>query len=209
MNRKMGKLGFGMTVIALVVCLVIVTGSTFSLFTTKDKDDITVNAANVELIAKIDEASLAFYSKGVAQTGKFENGGTATFTNDNHTLTFDNIAPGDKATFNIIVTNNSTIDIQYRIKWTYEGVLGSELVATVGTTALASGEPSEWAKWTPNEDNTKTLKLAFELPITAGDEWQGESASISFYIEAVQANGTGEYSPKGIRKYCCRPSGSC
>ena len=194
MNRRMNKFGVIATVFVLVVCLVIVTGSTFSLFTSKSNNDIAINSGKLELAAKLD--ALKLYSKDVEQTDKFANGGTANFNDAKTELTLKNVTPGDKVTLNIVLTNNSNVDLQYRINWAVTGELADALTAKVGNADITSGT-SEWTLWTApatDAEKTQTLTLSIELPLTADDTWQNKEAKISFTVEAVQANGTGEYS---------------
>jgi len=203
-NFNSGKRSLVTTLIVVAVCLVIVTGSTFSLFTSKTGANIAVTAGNVQLTATIDDTSLKLYSMGVEQTAepmKFENGGTAGFNADATTLTLTNITPGDKVTFEIDVTNFSNVDIQYRVTWAVSGKLAEVLTATVGGEDITSGT-SEWYSWTPADADTKTLELAIEFPTGLfGTDYEqyvpymGEGAEITFNVEAVQANATLEYDP--------------
>ena len=186
MKKTTRKIGIGASIVALVVCLVIVTGSTFSLFTSEDQNDISINAAKVDLLATIDTASRVLYSKGIAQPAdKFENGGTADFTDS--VLTLENVTPGDKVTFNIDLTNSSTIDIQYRITWTCSGVLGEALVVTADDVDITTLVP-EWTPWPEEAEDEKTIAMVVELPIETGNDYKGQKCDINFYVEAVQSN---------------------
>ncbi|MBO7196040.1 MAG: hypothetical protein J6V80_01770 [Clostridia bacterium] len=190
MNKQMNKRSVVATLIVCLVCLVIVTGSTFSLFTSESNVNIAVTSGEVKMTAAIAQNSLKLYSKGADQTttGKFANGGFATLEPGSLTLT--NITPGDGVTFNISLTNSSNVDIAYRVVWTYEGKLGEALIATANGADITSGT-SQWITWT--EQGTETIEMAIDLPIETGNEYQGEKASIEFYVEAVQANGTGDW----------------
>ena len=103
-------------VLTIALCVSVISGATFALFTSEAQTNIAVTAGKVNVEAMIDEASLELYSMDKAQTGKFENGGTAGFAtvNNAHTLTLTNITPGDAVKFNVVVTNNSNVAIKYR-----------------------------------------------------------------------------------------------
>ena len=198
MNRNSNKSSIVTTVVVFLVCLVLVTGSTFSLFTSKTGTNIAVTTGNVEMVATIDASSLALYSKGAAQTDKFANGGTAAFNDAKTELTLTNITPGDSVEFNIVLENKSTVDLQYRVNWIVTGDLAEALTATVGGADITSGT-SEWTLWKADAaEMSQTLSISIELPLEADDNWESLEANIAFNVEAVQANATGEYSPNAF-----------
>ena len=150
------------SIITIALCLSLIAGSTFALFTSEDSVNIAVTSGKVEIEATIDQANVNLYSaeKIVDGTtvpagaptfedeygkdyyhldrtkeGSFTNGGTATVTNG--VLNIDLITPGDKVTFGITGTNNSNVAIQYRyIIECIDGFdLMSGLVVTVDETA--------------------------------------------------------------------------
>ncbi len=184
------------SILTITLCLSLIAGSTFALFTSEDKVNIAVTSGKVDVIANIEKDSLNLYSMDVKQTSNFENGGTAIFTDDD-TLALNNITPGDKATFDINVTNNSTVAVQYKLAWSIDGKLSDALIATVDGEALKSGT-SDWAEWnipTTDAEKVHTLSVSVELPTSVGNNYQDESCEISFSVVAVQGNGTAEYVP--------------
>ena len=114
------------SLMTLVLCLTLISGATFALFTSESKVDITVKSGKVSVESVIE--NLKLYSMDEEQTDAFENGGTAKY--ENGVLTLDKMTPGDKVTFDIKVTNSSNIDIKYRVNWSVDGILGDALVAT-------------------------------------------------------------------------------
>lgn len=125
MKKKVGIIASSVATIA--VCASMVAGSTYALFTSEDKVDISVTAGKVEVTATVDENSLALTSMGEVQEGKtWANGGKAGFT-DKSTLTLNDVTPGDGATFDIKVTNNSTVNIKYKLSFSVVGELGDLL----------------------------------------------------------------------------------
>ncbi|MBO7196041.1 MAG: hypothetical protein J6V80_01775, partial [Clostridia bacterium] len=153
MNRQMNKRSVITTIVVFVVCLIIVTGSTFSLFTSESNVNIAITSGKVEMLAEIDTDSLKLYSKGVEQTKTDENGNRL-FQNSGYavlgakTLDITNITPGDKAIFEIELNNTSNINIQYCVTWTVETLNGGDeslanaLVATADGTSISTLEPT-------------------------------------------------------------------
>ena len=116
--------------LAILLCMTMIVGATFALFTSKKRINIAVNAAEVDLEASIKDGSLRTFSLGVEQTpGEFELGGTAEIT-EGRNLELDQMAPGDKAEFIVEIEDKSTIDIMWRVSWTITGELADALVVT-------------------------------------------------------------------------------
>lgn len=188
MNNKTKIIVSSILVIAL--CFSMIAGATFALFTSKDTVDISVTSGKVNVQAVVLKDTLATSSFGVAQAaGEFENGGYATIDADSN-LILTNVAPGDKATFKIQVTNNSNVDIQYRVKWAVTGELAEYLEATAAGEVLVD-HTTDWDFWaipTKNEEQVKTIDVSVFLPREIGDEAQEKSAVIAFAVEAIQGN---------------------
>lgn len=102
----------------IAICLCIIAGSTFALFTDTAEVNIAVTAGDLEVTAVVDEASIAMRSLGDAadsfprspaasdaELRTFENGGTVSFDATTSTFTIAKMTPGDEITFNIKVTN--------------------------------------------------------------------------------------------------------
>ena len=188
-SKTSKKLGIVVSIVAIALCVVLITGSTFSLFTGSTDSDIVISAGQITLSADIDDNTFALSSLGVDQ-GKeyFANGGKATLAGAD--LTLENVTPGDKAEFDIVIDNDSSVLIQYRITWTITGELAQYLVTNV------DNGTSQWAEWAPitGAENTKTHHVSIELPKEVNNDAFNDSAEITFYLEAVQANATGLYS---------------
>ncbi len=184
------------SLLTIAMCLALIAGSTYALFTSEDEVNIAVSSGKVQVEAIILENTLATSSLGVVQTvaGTFANGGSALFTDSvNKELELTNITPGDKVDFQIQITNTSSVKIQYRLTWAVEGELYDALVATADGKKIENNVTS-WTEWgiPANGSESKTIEVSIELP--AEFETQGlKAANISFKIEAVQANGTELY----------------
>ena len=196
MNKK--KLLTSLMSIAMLVS--ISTGATYALFTAEDEVNVNVSAGKVSVSANV---AKTFYVKSldtelteVTETGKFSTGGTAT-VDANGNITLDKIVPGDKVVFNVEIKNDSNVDVNYQsVVSVTEGIeLFSGLVVTVddlsdseeATTYNGLTAYSKWEYLTPGTGN-RTVQVTVELPETAGNEYQGLTTNISYFVNAVQGN---------------------
>ena len=178
------------SLLTIAVCLTLIAGSTFALFTSEDAVNIAVTSGKVDVTATVGnlrgfsmDNELPVENNGTTVT--FENGGTAVLDQQTTTdiLTLTNITPGDKVTFDIDVENNSNVAILYRLLWTVDGALSGGLVATANGENIVNGKTA-WAKW--DGANLQKIQISVELPVEY--ETQNQSATISFKVEAVQGN---------------------
>ena len=183
------------SLLTLVMCLALIAGSTYALFTSEDEINIAVTSGKVNVQATILTDSLTTSSLEIAQTnGAFANGGSASFTaGDVEKLTLTNMTPGDEVSFKIQLVNTSTVAIIYRLTWAVEGELYEYLVATATEGAVANkivNNTTPWTEWAIPADGSdeKEIDVTISLPETVGNEAQDKTAEISFVIEAVQAN---------------------
>lgn len=181
---------------AIVLCVSLIVGATFALFTSESKVNIAVSSGKVSVVASID--GLTLYSPTAINVGgeitddtnaatdtAFYNGGTAVITEN--TLSLTNVVPGDKASFKIVITNESNVSVKYRTiiactenEGLFEGLSFSiNGATTVGKTA--------WTLLTV-ADEIAPLECSVELPASAGNEYQEKSCTISFTVEAIQGN---------------------
>ncbi len=202
-RQKMKKKVILTSILTIALCLSLIAGSTFALFTSESKVNIAVNAGKVEMIANVENIetwSLENDKTAAGRTdGTFTQGGTATFANG--VLTLDKIIPGDKVAFDITGTNNSNVTIQYRVKiaCTEGDLLMSALKVTIGNETV-TGLSSYTSAWTTLAAETamNTVDVAIELPAEAGNEYQDLTTKISVLVEAVQGNATVTNDEAGI-----------
>ncbi len=199
-------------VLAIIMCVSLVAGATFALFTSDSKVNISVSSGKVNVVATIEDLQtysgkdLTGNAEDDAQNrifatasekiggvnGTFSNGGTATLDQANQTLTLDRMTPGDKVTFDIKVQNNSNVAIQYRtvIKCEEDKGLFSGLNVTIGDASYKG--TSVYSKWALLAKDTAfdpdTVAVAIELPSDKGNEYQDTSCKLSYKVEAVQGN---------------------
>lgn len=182
------------SILTIALCLSLIAGSTFALFTSESKVNVAVTSGKVDVVATIE--NLQTYSMGNAteENGVFENNGTAFFKNNNSALVLDKVTPGDKATFSVKIVNNSNVAASYRIKMYVDGELASALIATATIdeeihTLSNIENVTTWTKFDGNE--TVTVPMSVELPIATGNEYQSKSANVTVVVEAIQGNGAG------------------
>lgn len=180
-------------ILTIVMCLSLITGVAFALFTSESNINITINSGKVEMIANISNIETWSLEDNKEESGRtdgtFTLGGTVKFLNSK--LVIDKIVPGDKVSFNIEGNNNSNVKILYRYK--IECLDGSELMSgleftinSVKYTSLAK-YVSEWIGLDAS-DNMDEVKVSVELPEFISDDYQDKSATILVTIEAVQGN---------------------
>ena len=174
------------SLMTLVLCLTLISGATFALFTSESKVNIAVTSGKVEIEASVQD--IVLYSMGVEQTGTFENGGTALF--DGGLLTLSNITPGDKVNFTVKVDNKSNVNTIWRFVW--ECSEGTQLMSYMNVTidSLEAGAiKSHKSAWEVLDAAGDEVKVSMELPVQVGNEAQDLTTKVSFKVEAVQANG--------------------
>lgn len=178
------------SIMIIVLCLSLITGATFALFTSEAKNTITVQSGKVEVVSVLSD--LKTYSFAEEQeNGLFENGGTAVLDAEKGTVVLTNVTPGDKATFKLVVTNNSNVAIKYCIKYNVSGDLAKGLIITEtekeNETSISSNISPEWTLVTSAGQLHEKL-VSIELPSEAGNEYQDKSAEIQITVYAVQGN---------------------
>ena len=176
------------SILTIALCLSMIAGSTFALFTSKSQTNIAVTSGKLEVVANINN-DLSLTSLGVAQTGTFANGGTAQIVTVDEipTLTLNKLTPGDSVSFSITVENKSDVAMKYQFAWDVDGALYPFLTATVDGVAIADGE-TDWALWNTADGTTQTFVVVITLPETVGNDAQGLTASINFTVNAIQGN---------------------
>lgn len=120
------------SLLTIALCISVIAGSTFALFSASDDVNIVVGAANLAVTAEIDEESLKSKSLGdedfndnAGPRQTFENGGTAFFKtvnenqdNEARVLEIQKMTPGDAVTFTIKVKNEGDVAVAYTVNWT-------------------------------------------------------------------------------------------
>lgn len=193
MKSKKGILVGAIATIAL--CVSIVTGATFALFTSETKTNVVVKAGTVSVTATIKDEPTATHGvwseeKGayIVTPGLFA--GTAQLDEKKQTLTLDNIVPTDKVSFTIAVQNESTVPIKYRtiVACTKDDGLANGLSVTLDEQKFTTSAIGEWTQLAAKGE-IADVNVTVELPFNASNDYQNKSCTLSYKVEAVQANG--------------------
>ncbi len=199
------------SILTIVLCLSLIAGSTFALFTSTSQVSIAATAGNVKMTAGIeitkvesvegdengtieDENGFTYSYSYKDEDGTdgytFINGGTATVTDS--VLTMTEVTPGDKITLQVTGKNDSDIAILYRYK--IDCAAGEDLmkglVFTVNSVAVdkyMATYTSPWIDLAKGNDIAPVV-ITVELPVTAGNVFQNQTTEIRVIVEAIQAN---------------------
>lgn len=195
------------SLLTIAICLTLIAGSTYALFTSEDEINIAVTSGKVAVTATILEDGMKTYSLEQEQAqGVFANGGYADFVTENNqkVLVLDRMTPGDKVEFQIQLTNDSNVAIKYLLVWDVVEDSTNEkdgLYKFLKTSATTVAEEKaelhnanvSWTSWPiptaeDKSDTKRTINVSIELPSTVGNEAQDLSAKISFKVLAYQSN---------------------
>ncbi len=190
-----------------MLCISLVAGGTFAIFTSESVNNIAITSGNVDVKAEITLVDL-YSPKSINPDGSiadaadvagetFINGGTASV--EGNEVNIVNIAPGDKATFRVDIINNSTIDfIQRLVVETIDNednLLDQLLVGVSKTLAgpyiYVKGSATGWEEGKAIKNGvaeTASLYVSVELPAFAGNEWKNKTCKLAVAVTAVQGN---------------------
>ncbi len=183
------------SILVIALCLSVIAGSTFALFTDSKELNIAVTSGNVEVDATLEVVSTwsakanataedkylidengHTYIHDPQPIGTFVNGGTAA-VNTSGKLVVDKITPGDKVVAKIIVENTGDVSMIYRYKIVADASrLAEGMVLTADGTVYESAQSytSAWSDVKVAGNTKYEHEFALELPVYAGDEYQSE-----------------------------------
>ena len=183
----MKKKSLILTVVTIALCVSLIAGATFALFTSESKVNVAIGSANVKVVATVEDVVLdTVLSENLPETGyEYIHDDTT------NTLTLDKIVPGDFITFNIRLTNESNVTVHYRtvINLVDDNGLWSGLEVTIDGSVYDGAETinSAWTTVAPgNSDIIIPVKVS--LPKEAGNEYINTKCTFSYTIECVQGN---------------------
>ena len=105
------------SILTIALCLCLIAGSTYALFTSEDAVNVAVTAGKLKVVATIDQDLVTRSLEDPAtanRQGAFSNGGHAELV-DGKTLQISYMTPGDVVEFNIDVDNQSNVALKYRV----------------------------------------------------------------------------------------------
>ena len=200
--------------VTIVLCLCVIAGSTFALFTKDETVTMAITAGALDVDAEVDDASVLINAGAngefiAVQGNKFENGGKVEI----RTLTADgefNVAvagmtPGDAFKFDIIAENNSNFAVDFDVNWA-SVLAASELGAnqldllrgvvddpeTVEDETVAPAltidvtDPTSGTTFEPGAVKKFTVTVTFTDNEATNNLFQGGMSKVAFTVIATQ-----------------------
>lgn len=194
----MGKRKISVIAIAVLTCIVcisMIAGATFALFTDNDKVNVSVTTAKLKVSADITNLGTDHKNVEVANSKLLP-----TYNEETKTLSVNDMLPGDVVTFDVVITSDATVDVKYRMRFgcddenneLYKQLLLGVKDADAESYQYYVSGVSDWESILFNTDSSKmnvTKNVVIEFPAyvnVVGAEAQ--SCDIGFAVEAVQAN---------------------
>lgn len=209
--KTKSKIIFG-SLLVIALCISLIAGTTFALFTSEDKVDVVVKSAKVDVSADIANGDNDI-TYGYNGTSGLNESLSAVYSNTNagKVLTISNMTPGDVVMFKVVIKSNATVNVKYRLKFgctdeNADDTLYGQLLLGVKDSADAEYDyyvdcTSDWSQivYSENAADMQVVKyVAIELPAYVTNAWQEATCNIQFAVEAVQANASeGQYGESG------------
>lgn len=201
----------------IALCLCLIAGSTFALFTAETTVDIAVTAGDLEVSAEIVKDSAMFTSLGdyddasavnpkedFKRKDNFANGGSAALTDGK--LVISQMTPGDGVCFKVKVKNTGDVAVKYTLKASDLGPNKDQAEAkdkkeslwgvleikayTLDGVVLEGANTYTAATVAPDQEIEFYVTVVFPNGTPAEqNKYQGGYANVQFTVEAVQANG--------------------
>ena len=171
------------SILSIVMCLCLMTGATFALFTSTSTVNVAVTSGTVGVVATVTNTETGTTLGGDAY-------GTIT-DNGNGTYALNYMVAGDWAKFTIEVNNNSTVDVQYRIVTALSGELADEMtvqIADENANALANSGYTKWMSASANESDLGVYTVTFSIAEDNTTANGGKTANLALIVEAIQGN---------------------
>ena len=184
--------------LAIALCLSVVAGATFALFTSSAKVNLSITSATVKLsdvtvenrqmysLVDVNPDTLEGTEIDRTKEGTFFLGGTVDYSDG--TFTINKMAPGDRITFDIKVANESDIPVKYRavISDPEGSNLTDVLVITVNNEMYLGKSETDYADLAVGE--AAVVPVEVELPVSASDDWAGKTVTLTVTVEAIQGS---------------------
>ena len=186
------------SILTIALCLSMIAGSSFALFTSKSDVNVAVTSGKVKVVATVGE---------IGYTSTLGNKLTeSSATAEGNTITISKMVPGDTITFPITIHNESDVTVNYRTVFAMveDTGLWEALVITVAESAPTEDAPAIMTLGLDDATATDavatpagtmlpgcadiTLDVTITLPETAGNEYQEKGCSFAYTVEAIQGN---------------------
>lgn len=164
-------------------------GTTYALFTSEAKNDVTITVGKVSVSTKV-ELIEAYHPAGIDTDGTISDSTNDVANSDlkveiaeDGKVSIDKMLPGDKVTLKVTPTNDSDVKIKYRETYEVEGneVDGADLLKITGDEDMVKN-------WTVLEAGGEidAYEVVIELPAT--ETKRVDEVTIKLGLEAVQGN---------------------
>ncbi len=176
------------SILTIALCLCLIAGSTFALFTSESKVNVAVQAATVDVVATAENFQLS------STLGSNVDGTVLNYDPATNEFTVVNMVPGDVVTFDLRIHNNSnvSVDIRTLLSVTQDNGLWSGLKVTFNTiTHVVDGNGNAViSDYQPLEPGAQDIivNVSVTLPESAGNEYQNKTCTFAYTVEAVQGN---------------------
>ncbi|MCQ2802614.1 MAG: SipW-dependent-type signal peptide-containing protein [Bacilli bacterium] len=204
MNKKLFA-----PILSIAALAAVSIGATYALFTDKKEAKVDITAGKVQLgmTSSLEFARSRYedetpYNAKTSETSAvYENGNTATVTSGATGLTveLDRMTPMDDIGLSVNVVNSSNVKIKWRVGIELNGDLvpALEVVFNGIDYSTTLKERKIYTKWSEVIDPSVTkivedgvLHIAFPDRGDADNKYQEKTATIKFFVEAVQGNAT-------------------
>ena len=175
------------SILVILMCVSLIAGATFALFTSEDVVNIAITSGKVEVEANLGD----FYYKTFQNPEwTLAEGGETNFSNiggnayiDGATLVLDKVVPGNGVKVDVEIKNNSDVAIKYMVKTELSGENTDEIV--VNTYCDEDIVNAGWLGLEAGAD-IKDIAVSVELPVEA--TIQGVVANVTISVVAVQGD---------------------
>jgi len=167
--------------LTIALCLSLIAGSTFALFTSESKANVAVTSAKVKVTASLENDSI------IENFGDTDATDARISESDPSKINVVNFAPKDSISVALKLANESTIAIKYRLSVICSNDFDGALKVTSSPITIDAWNSAK-AGQTLGKDGIVNINI--EYLYVGGENLQEiKNAEFTFVIEAVQANG--------------------
>ena len=181
------------SMLTILLCISIIAGGTYALFTDTETNDIVVSSGKVDVTAALSADSPAVTTSLVSPSEC-----TVSVSNDGNII-ISGFMPGDTVHTTLTVKNVGTVAAKYRVKLTATAENGAQALAsvidtTIGNLTAKTGIGTYASAWTDlayssTEQTTATWPITIALPEAVdGTQYQDQTVTYRVTVEAVQGN---------------------
>jgi len=144
---------------------------------------LLVGGATTALFTSTAENTLNSFQSGVLEVNLDRNDGDYYFE-------IENIAPGDSGGQTISIVNSGTLNFNYQVSYTLSGVLAEGDHPLSIVIKDSNQQPIDLALQRELKNNShENLTISWEMPLEAGNQYQGGTARLDLEVLAEQITG--------------------